>query len=341
MRFFVLLASASLALTLNTGCAKPLATVKETRLCLGTVVGITAQGVSKKDIHFAVEEAFKEVASLEAILSKYDTRSDIYSINTSTVKTKPFKVAKESFELIKKSKEFSRISNGAFDITVLPLLELWGFGNKKVITIPTDSEIQSTLHFIGSDKIILDEDNQAISFLHNSMKIDLGGIAKGYIVDKAAEVLKRHGVQNGLVDAGGDLYCFGGNTKNLRWRIGLQHPRNKDKIIARLELKDKAIATSGDYERFIMLEGRRFSHILNPKTGYPVEDIPMSVTIIAGDCMSADALATTVFVLGPAEGLTLLNNTANVSGIIISRAPNGSYDIGLTENLKGTIKFNL
>jgi len=150
------------------------------------------------------------------------------------------------------------------------------------------------------------------------MQIDLGGIAKGYAVDKAVEALKKNGIKRALVNAGGDLYALGTNRQGEEWQIGIQDPREKDKIVDIIRVEDKGVATSGDYIRYFTLEGRRFSHIVDPRTGLTVQDVPMSVTIVGPEATSTDALATGVFVLGPEEGMKLINSLPEVEGMIIS-----------------------
>ncbi|MBM3254133.1 MAG: FAD:protein FMN transferase [Candidatus Omnitrophica bacterium] len=329
----------AISLVLGIGCSKPLLTVKETRLLLGTVVNITVNGETKRELEFAVNEAFGEIAYLETILSRYNKESDIYKINNLKNKTKPIKVHRETFELIKKSIELGKLSRGAFDITCLPILELWGFGNKAILKIPDEKRIKATLKNVGFDKIVLDEEKETVSFLNNSIKIDLGGIAKGYAVDRAIAVLRKRGIKSAIVDAGGDLYCLGGKVNNLVWSVGIQHPRDRKKLVSKIELNDKAVATSGDYERFVIIEEKKYSHIVNPKTGYPIEGVPMSVTIIAKDCTTADALSTAIFVLGAERGLKLLNSLQDTSGIIISRSNPDGYIVDLTDDLNGKINF--
>ncbi len=326
-------------MTFGWECTNPSATIKDTRFLLGTVINITAKGDSYNETKDAIDKAFDEIARLESILSKYKENSGIYNINNSKDKAKPIKIHDEAFGIIKRSIEFSKLSDGAFDITCVPLLELWGFAGTPVLKTPDKNGIRKVLKNVGFENIILDEDKKTVSLSSNRMKIDLGGIAKGYAVDRAIAVLKDNGIKNAIVDAGGDIYCLGSKSKNLSWNVGIQHPRDKNKLISRISLKDKAVATSGDYERFFVIEGKKYSHIVNPKTGYPVEEVPMSVTVVADDCTIADALATAVFVLGPRDGIRLLNGMPNVSGIVISKSGKEGYTVDLTENLKGKIGF--
>jgi len=171
-----------------------------------------------------------------------------------------------------------------------------------------------------------------VRFARPGMEVDLGGIAKGYAVEQAVKALGRHGVRAALVNAGGDLYALGGPGKGSTWNIGIKDPRDPDSILEAIGVTDRAVATSGDYERYFMLEGRRFSHIVDPRTGETVENVPMSVTVVAHDGTTADALATGVFVLGPDAGMDLVERLAGVEALIVSepgefRASSGWADI--------------
>ncbi|MFQ5835694.1 MAG: FAD:protein FMN transferase, partial [bacterium] len=155
-------------------------------------------------------------------------------------------------------------------------------------------------------------------FQKKGMQIDLGGIAKGYAVDRAIESLRKNGIRRALVNAGGDLYALGSGPGKEKWQVGIQDPREEDKLLGIIKVKDVGVATSGDYRRYFTIEGRRFSHIVNPKTGQTVQDVPMSVTVIAPDATTADALATGVFVLGPQKGIELIESLPQVEGMIVS-----------------------
>jgi len=195
------------------------------------------------------------------------------------------------------------------------LINLWKKA-KKEEKVPTEEEIEEAISLVGYQRIIL-EGNQ-IRLEKEGMQIDLGGIAKGYAVDKAIEALEKNSIKRALVNAGGDLYALGTDPQGEKWQIGVQDPREEDKIIDIIKVKDKAVATSGDYRRYFTLEGKRFSHIVNPKTGLTVQDVPMSVTIIGPDATTTDALSTGVFVLGPEEGMKLIESLPGVEGMIIS-----------------------
>lgn len=283
---------------------KPL---KRTEMIMGTLVEITAIPANEK----AIKEAFNEMRRIDALMNIYREESEVSLLN----REGEARVSKETLEVIKKSIEFSRLTGGAFDITCGPLVNLWKRAKKKK-KIPTTEEIKEVVSLVGYEKLVLE--GNWVRFKEKGMQIDLGGIAKGYAVDKAIEVLKKNGVRQALVNAGGDLYALGKASQGEKWQIGIQHPRQEGKILTIIKVKDGAVATSGDYQRYFMLEGKRFAHIVNPMTGWTVQDVPMSVTIIAPDAVSADALATGIFVLGPEEGMKLIEGLGGIEGMIVS-----------------------
>jgi len=283
---------------------KPL---KQTEMIMGTLVEITVIPGNEK----AIREAFEALRKVDALMSTYKEDSEISILN----REGKAQVSEETLEVIEDAIKFSNLTDGAFDITCRPLINLWKRA-KKEEKVPTEEEIEEAISLVDYQRIIL-EANQ-IRLEKKGMQIDLGGIAKGYAVDKAIEALKKNGVKRALVNAGGDLYALGTDRQGEKWQIGVQDPREENKIIDIIKVKDKAVATSGDYRRYFSLEGKRFSHIVNPKTGLTVQDVPMSVTIIGPDATTTDALSTGVFVLGPEEGMKLIESLPEVEGMIIS-----------------------
>jgi len=281
--------------------------LKETEMIMGTLVEITVIPANEK----AIKEAFEAIKKVDALMSTYKEDSEISILN----KKGQAQVSGETLEVIKDALKFSELTGGAFDITCRPLINLWKKAKKKK-KIPTEEEIKEAISLVDYKKIILE--GSQIRLEKKGMQIDLGGIAKGYAVDKAIEALKKNGIKQALVNAGGDLYALGNNPQGRKWQIGIQNPREKDKILDIVKVKNKAVATSGDYRRYFTLEGKRFSHIVNPRTGLTVQDVPMSVTIIGPDATTTDALATGVFVLGPEEGMKLIESLPGVEGMIIS-----------------------
>jgi len=262
---------------------------REKRVMMGTFVEVISP---QKE---AVKIAFNEISRIERLLSKYNPESEVSKLNKfGTLKASP-----ETFYVIKKAKEFYSLSNGAFDITVAPLMEIWGFTSKQY-SLPSEEKIKEALKLVGSNKIILHDNSFVIQFKTSGMKIDLGAIAKGYAVDCAIEKIKKHGIKDCLINAGGQIYCLG-DKYGKPWRVAIRNPR-EDGLVNYLKLKDRAISTSGDYEQYFTKGKKRYAHIINPKTGYPAESSIASVTVIAMDGLTADALSTSIFVLGKEKG---------------------------------------
>lgn len=285
----------------------PYPLITETEIALGTYVEIKIE--KKPESKKIIEEAFKKIKEFENKMSIFNPESEISLVN----KNKKWKISDDTKQVILKAIEISKLTDGAFDITCKPLLDLYREAKKKNRP-PSETEIKKVLKYVGWKKLKIDGN---ILILKKGMEIDLGGIAKGFIVDKIAEFLKKKGIKNGLINAGGDIYCFGLNPEGKYWKIGIRNPKERSKIIEVINLSGKGVATSGNYERYIKIKKEKFGHIVNPKTGKSTYNIPLSVTVIAPDCATADGLATGCFVLGVKKGLELLNRIKNVEGIII------------------------
>ncbi len=275
------------------GCQRGEPLYQETQVMMGAFVEV------KSDNKSALNIAFDEIKRVENMLSKYKPDSEIYRLNAAG----SLKVSPETIGIINKAKEFWLASAGMFDITVGPLMDIWGF-TEHSYRQPSEQEILDTLNKIGFEKININSVDNLVEFKVPGMKIDLGGIAAGYAVDSAIDKIKKAGIKNCLINAGGDIYCLGANT-GRPWFVGIQSP-DKKKIFKKLELKDKAVTTSGGYEQFFEKDGRKYTHFMNPKTGWPVDLPVVSVTVIAPDCLSADALATVISLLGKEKGSSLL-----------------------------------
>jgi len=318
---FLALFCLSIALILLAGCARETPVIKQSRLLMGTVVEIKVVGKDQAKAKEAINKAFDEIEKVNSLMSTYIEESEVSLLN----REGEAKVSKETLEVIEEALKISSLSQGAFDITVKPLLDLWKKA-KNEAKLPLKEELNKTLSLVNFKNIEIREDT--VSFKVPGMKIDLGGIAKGYAVDRAIEALKEAGIENALVNAGGDIYVLGLRSSKKPWKIGIQHPREKNKILAKVKVTNKAVTTSGDYERYFTLDGKRYSHIISPKTGYPAGEVPMSVSIIAQNCALADALATACFVLGPDEGIKLIESLGQVEGMIIGSKMNISYSKG-------------
>lgn len=271
-------------------------TEERTQLKMGTFVKITLCGPLWFDFDSAFKEAFAAVDRVDAMASAYNKDSEISRLNQTAGKG-PVVVSDDLFLLISEAVKLSRNSQGAFDITVGPLIKLWKLYKEKK-SLPSDSEIRRALSLVGYDKLILDHPKRSVSFARRGMSINLSAMAKGFAVDKAVAELKRAGFRSAIVNAGGDLYCLGKRNFLKRWRIGIADPDKKGEIARLLYLSNQAAASSGGYEQYYRYQGKDYPHIIDPKTGYSKESEFSSVTVVAANCMLADALATAVFVGG-------------------------------------------
>lgn len=299
-----------LLLILLIGCQKSLTKTEVTKELMGTKVTISVYNDDKDKAKEVIEQAFNEIKKIDSLLSNYKNDSEVSLLNKNGFIEEP---SNDLLYNVKKSLRYSELSEGAFDITVQPILDLYkdSFENKK--RAPTDDEVKETMKLVNFENIVIEF--KKIRFEKQEMKITLGGIAKGYAIDKAIDVLKKNDIEHALVNAGGDLRAIGNKGKK-NWSIALANPRNKKEYVALIELNNKSVATSGDYERYFD-EDKKFHHIVDPKKGYSADEL-ISVTIIADKAIDADALATSVFVLGKEIGLELIEKIENVEGLIIT-----------------------
>jgi len=297
---------------------------------MGTVVEIALIGENQEKAEKAALQAFHEVRRIEQLMSPKIETGDVFRINQSAGK-EWVEVSPETLHVVKKSIDISGLSEGGFDITVGPLIELWRRARGKGYP-PAEKDLRRSLDLVGFQNVLISQGGK-IFLKKNGMSIDLGGIAKGYAVDKAFEKLKKLGYQNLIVNAGGDLRA-GGLKLGQPWSIGIQDPRIPDKILAKVSFTDGAIATSGDYEKYFTYQGKRYHHILNPRNGLPAEEC-QSVTTLYKDGMISDAFSTTVFVLGPEKGYSLCQRVGGMDCLIVDK----EGKIILSPGLKDRISF--
>ncbi len=278
---------------------------------MGTRIGVEVWHLDEAQAQQAMDEALSEFHRLDQALSPYIESSELYRVNQEAA-ARPVKISREFCDLIQTSLEFSRLTDGAFDITFASIGYQYDYreGIK-----PSDEAIAQSLPLINYRLIKLDRKNLTVSFEKPGVRIDLGGIAKGYAVDRAIQILQRHGIRNALVSAGGDSRILG-DHHGRPWNIGIQAPRKRQGLAAVLPLTETAISTSGDYERYFERDGVRYHHILSPKTGRSAGELH-SVTILGPNATRTDALSTSVFVLGLNAGLELIDGLEDVEAVII------------------------
>ncbi|MFN3396147.1 MAG: FAD:protein FMN transferase [Thermodesulfovibrionales bacterium] len=287
---------------------------RKSKILMDTLVTINVVADSEDKAEKAIDKAFDEIKRLEGLISFWSENSEIAEINRKAG-ISPVKVSPLTLDIIEKALYVSEKTDGAFDPTVGPLMRLWDF--KKGI-IPDEGIIKDRLRLVDYREMVIDRANSTAFLRRKGMSFDTGGIAKGYAADLAVFVLKREGIKGGLVAVAGDIKAFGIKPDGRPWLVGIRNPRPKDKddeVIATVELKDMAISTSGDYERFFIKDGKRYHHIMNPKTGQPAIGC-QSVTVITKEGVFTDGFSTGIFVLGPERGLRLLEELG-YGGVII------------------------
>lgn len=313
----ILLLLGLLALFAVQRCHREPESVSRSRLLMGTVVEITVLGDERKSLDEAVTEAFRAMERVEELMSASRPHSDVVRFNAAA---NPVEVDPETAAVLALGQQVAGASDGAFDMTLGRLKNLWGIEEADP-RIPSQTEIAAALIGIGPQALHLE--GPRVSKRHPDLQVDLGGIAKGYAIDKAIEVLRRAGVNHASVNAGGDIRLLG-DRLGRPWRIGIQHPRNMQALLATLDLAQVAVVTSGDYERFFERDGVRYHHLFDPATGYPASRC-RSVTVVAPTAAEADALATAAFVLGPEAGLRFVESWPQAEALLV--AADGSLTI--------------
>jgi thiamine biosynthesis lipoprotein len=292
-------------------CSPPLATVSRSTESMGTVISITAAAPEREQAEQAVEAAFAEFRRLDGLLSHYSDSSEVGRLN------REGRLAAPSPELesnLRKSLEYGALSGGAFDITVQPILDLYDHTFRDLKRPPSDPELRQALRLVDYRRIRLGEGEVR---LDPGQKITLGGLAKGYAVDRALAILRDLGVRDALVAAAGDIRTMGRAEGRRDWIVALRNPRDSQDYITRIRARELAVSTSGDYERYYDPE-KKFHHIINPLTGTSATEL-ISATIVGPASFDVDALATTVFVLGLDKGLSLLGSLKGYEGLLITR----------------------
>ncbi|MBN1806982.1 MAG: FAD:protein FMN transferase [Sedimentisphaerales bacterium] len=294
------------------------------RIIMGTFARVVVIAKDSSTAQKCIDSAFTQIEKVDELMSDYKDDSEISKVNRLGF-AETVNVRQSTYIVLQKSIEFSKLTDGAFDITVGPLVELFRKAKEQQIP-PAQDEIDNAKSKVGFEKLKLDDENWTVRFSVEGMKLDLGGIAKGYAVDKAIETMQGRGAIGGMVDLGGDIRCFGTPFKGRdHWVIGLQNPNagqgsSGNEVLLKLKLTNGAVATSGDYRQFIEVNGKRHSHIIDRKTGTSAEGLS-SVTIIADKAIDADALATAVSVMGVERSLELLEKIPDVEAILITSGP--------------------
>jgi thiamine biosynthesis lipoprotein len=289
--------------------------VERARVSMGSSLRLTAWTADDTNAIAAFNVVFAEFDRLDALLSVWREGSDVQHVNAAAGRH-PVPVGPEFLEVVGRAREISEWTDGKFDITFGALSDLWKFDHDQNNRVPTPDQIRPRLPLIDYRALAIDDAAHTAFLTKPGMRVHLGGIGKGYAVDRGARLLREHGVHNFMIQSGGDLYV-GGHRDGRPWRASIRDPRGPaDKSFAAVDLSDETFSTSGDYERFFMKDGRRYHHILDPDSGEPANEC-RSVTIVAKNATLADGLSTGVFILGPARGLALIERLPDVEGVIV------------------------
>ncbi len=302
---------------------------EDSAFLMDTLVQMRAYGENSE---IAVEESLERVKEIEALMSKTIESSDVYQLNNNP--ETEVEIDRETTNVLEKSLEYAELTEGDFDPTIGALVELWGIGSDDA-AVPDNSEIEEALANTGHNYLKLDDDSAEVS--KEGVKIDLGGIAKGYAAEEVKKVVQKHDIEHAFVNLGGNVLVIGDKVDGSPWKIGIQDPREgKGDVMAVVDAVDLTIVTSGNYERFFEEDGKLYHHILDPQTGFPADNELISVSIISENSFDADALSTAVYVMGLNKGMEFIENLDDVEAMFITE----QLDVYLSSGLKDIVEIN-
>ena len=281
---------------------------------LGTIIQLKAFGKSGSG---AIDEAIIMLNNIDNKMSAFKADSEISQINKNSGLLSQT-VSADTYFVIKKAIEYCRLTEGAFDPTVRPLVNLWNkaFEQEK---IPGESAVKEKLSLVNYRDIFLDDEKNSVLLIHEGQAIDLGGIAKGFAADQVRDSFIKNGIRNALIDLGGNIYALGSKPDGSLWKVGIQNPFcARGQYLGILKVKNKSIVTSGNYEKYIVKNGKRYHHILNPRTGYPSESKIISATIISDNSLDGDGLSTGIYILGVRKSLELIESLKGIDAILVT-----------------------
>jgi len=307
--------------------------IERSKTAMGTYVHITIWGNDDEKAVIAIDGAFNEFDRIDRLMTTWTDTSEVSRINLAAGSGKPVEVSPELIAVLQTAEEDSRLSSGAFDITVGSFKGVWKFDEDNDGTIPPPDLVAERKKLVGWRDLVIDPRHNTARLKRKGQQITLGGIAKGYAVDKAAQLLRKAGLVDFIVQAGGDMYCSG-RRGDRKWRVGIRDPRGpRDSFFALAEVEDRTFSTSGDYERFTIKEGKRYHHIIDPATGYPAMAV-RSVTIMAKDAFTAEGLSKIVFIWGAERGIKLVESLPGVDAVVVDAQNHVTVSKGLKGNLQ-------
>ena len=287
-------------------CKQNNETIKRATMAMGTTMEVQVRGIDEETANKAINDSFAEIKRLDTLFSTYITGNEMWRINNS--ESDSIVVDKEIFYILKKCGELYKLTDGAFDPAVGNIIDIIGF-EKGSPHLPSPEQIKQALKLVGWKHVQLKEPNILIKPKH--IKLSFNACIPGYAADRVASIMSKYGINDFLVNTGGEIFAKGDN-----WKVGIQHPRKRNELLNAVKIDGISITTSGDYEQYFKKNGKRYTHIFNPVTGYPANECE-AVTIIAKDALTSDALSTGIFVMGPEKGMELVEKLSNVEAIIV------------------------
>lgn len=329
-------------IALLAGPARPAAAVetpaanetREFRYLMGTSVQIAVTGKDAATRKAAVADAFAAIAEVDRLMSNYRSDSELALINAEAG-VRAVRISDPMFAVLEAAKSIGTKSGGTFDVTVGPLVKLWGFHDKRP-HVPTAEELAKVRPLVSNDNLILDAKARTIRFARTGVEIDLGGIAKGFAVELAGSVLRERGL-GAFIDAGGNQYMVGRPAGKAAWTLGIRDPETPEHLLATIEVDEGSVATSAQGSSFLIANGRRYGHILDPRTLEPAAD-RLSVTVVSRDATLADALSKVAFLLGPRQALSVIESFPGTSAAIFFRNSKGQLDLIASPALAARIR---
>lgn len=305
-----------------------------TEFLMGTVINVKIYDEGKEEV---LTDVFDRIEELSEKITVNDGQSEVEKINEQAG-IQPLEVSDDVYFLLKAAYGYSKESDGSFDMTIGPLTDLWhiGFDDAKK---PTQSEIDTSLALVDYSKVELDDEKHTVFLKDKDMRLDLGAIAKGYITDEAVGTLKANGVSTAIVDLGGNIFVLGNSprAKDAEWNVGIQDPfETRGEILGSIPISNKTIVTSGIYERFIEVDGKKYHHLLDPETGFPFENELAGVSIITEQSIDGDGLSTVVFSKGLKDGLEFINQSEDIEAIFVTK----DKSVYLSKGMKGHFRLN-
>jgi thiamine biosynthesis lipoprotein len=305
-------------------------TTRAYRYLMGTSVEVEAFGGDSETRRAGIEEAFAAIVEIDRLMSNYREDSELTAINRLAAH-EAVRISDPMLAVLQAAARVSRASGGAFDVTVGPLVRLWGFHDKQP-HVPSAAELTAVRPLVDYRKLLIDPAAHTVRFAARGIEIDLGGIAKGFAVEVAANVLRRRGL-GGFIDAGGNQYLLGTPPGKRQWSVGVKNPDALDRLLGVIETAEGSVSTSADYANFLSANGRTYGHLLDPHTLQP-STAALSVTILSRDATLADAMSKAAFVLGPEAGLAVIDAMPGVAGVIAFRRRDGSIGLAMSPSLQ-------